>query len=261
MGEPWWTSAAGLEGDIPEVGSACDSGSQVSGAGEVAPVVGLNGRVLKNGDTFGDWVVVGYDSAARGYLCQCRKCGKIRPIPAYNLRRGKSKSCVQCANAKRVAETAVFSRLGIPRDVCERLSNRFYAARSRCTDPTNPKFADYGGRGVQMRFSCAEDYITHLITLPGWDDKKMEADRINNEGHYAAGNLRFASRSMQNLNKRTTCLVEHQGVLYPAKVFHEKFAPKYRDLGTVARKIREGLSAEEIIADQAKCKGAYLRHT
>ena len=177
-----------------------------------------------------------------------------------SLRRGKSQSCVTCANRRLARERSTATLLVIPQAHYSRLANRFYAARARCNNSLDPAYPSYGGRGIQCRFATTADYISYLITLPGWDDPAAEVDRKDNDGHYEEGNLRFTSRG-GNTNTRVNRRIEYRGATYTAVQFWREFAPKYRDKGTVARKIRAGFSPEQIILDQAGCKGPYLRHT
>jgi hypothetical protein len=152
------------------------------------------------------------------------------------------------------------SSLGLDRVFVERISNRFYAIRARCVGGNRPH-ASYAGRGIECRFSSAEDFVAYCASLPGSYDPSLEADRIDNDGPYERGNIRFASRVEQCRNRRGVHSIEHQGRKYTAVEFRDLFCPRYRDAGTVARKARAGFSAERIIAEQDGCRGAYLRHS
>jgi hypothetical protein len=68
--------------------------------------------------------------------------------------------------------------------------------------------------------------------------RRLELDRRDNNGHYAPGNLRWATRSTQNFNKRTAKLPE-------SWVFHQAEWP-YTEL-TTARMLRQGMSREAIL--------------
>lgn len=45
-------------------------------------------------------------------------------------------------------------------------------------------------------------FVEHLVTLPGYDNPELVIDRINNNGNYEPGNLRFATWSESNYNRR-----------------------------------------------------------
>jgi hypothetical protein len=54
---------------------------------------------LKLGRIFGEWEVLRFDAIKNGkayWVCRC-SCGTERSVVGSNLRRGKSRSCGQCA--------------------------------------------------------------------------------------------------------------------------------------------------------------------
>ena len=74
-------------------------------------------------------------------------------------------------------------------------------ARRRCTDPNHPDWKNYGGRGITM---CARwlrsfaAFYAHIGARPAG----MMLDRIENDAGYKPGNVRWATRAVQNANKR-----------------------------------------------------------
>jgi hypothetical protein len=72
-------------------------------------------------------------------------------------------------------------------------------AKYRCTNPHSQGFADYGGRGIEFRFASFEEFIAHIGLKPSPD---LELDRIDNDGHYEVGNVRWADHSTQMSNRR-----------------------------------------------------------
>src|SRR5437868_2761925 len=75
----------------------------------------------------------------------------------------------------------------------------YYAAKDRCDNPRHRNFHQYGGRGIKFLFQSIEELLEDIGPRPG----RMELDRINNDGHYEKGNVRWTSRSQQNSNRRT----------------------------------------------------------
>ena len=75
-------------------------------------------------------------------------------------------------------------------------------AKQRCQNPRNKAYPDYGGRGIEFRFvsvrAAAEWVLDNLGTRP----HDCSIDRIDNNGHYEPGNLRWATHSEQQQNKR-----------------------------------------------------------
>ena len=74
----------------------------------------------------------------------------------------------------------------------------FYDAKNRCTNPKHKRWSDWGGRGIAFNFTSFDDFLAE-VGLPGKEDT---LDRIENDGHYEAGNLRWTTRLQQQHNKR-----------------------------------------------------------
>ena len=76
--------------------------------------------------------------------------------------------------------------------------------KQRCTNPKNPKYARYGGRGIKI---CAEwQDITGFLAWAkesGWKDG-ITIDRIDNDGDYCPENCRWVSMAENSRKKRTT---------------------------------------------------------
>jgi len=74
--------------------------------------------------------------------------------------------------------------------------------RDRCALSTHPKFRDYGARGITVcdRWRDFEAYVQDIEALPRSPDTTL--DRVDNDGPYEPGNMRWATAQEQNLNKR-----------------------------------------------------------
>jgi len=151
-------------------------------------------------------------------------------------------------------------RFDAPREVIDRLANRYYAIVSRCKRGPGVSGPRYAGRGIDCLFTDVYEFVGYCLALPGVGDPDLEIDRINNNGNYEPGNLRFTTRKVQCRNKEVLRWITYRGETMCATEFWERYAPQYRSAGTVGRKAAEGLSAEQIIADQANCRGPYIRH-
>jgi hypothetical protein len=74
----------------------------------------------------------------------------------------------------------------------------FRRAKAVCSNARNPKYDRYGGRGIEFRFGSFEEFLTAVGPRPG---PGFSLDRIDNDGHYEAGNLRWASARQQANNR------------------------------------------------------------
>lgn len=81
--------------------------------------------------------------------------------------------------------------------------------RMRCSNPSHHKFSAYGGRGIKV----CERWQTFWNFVEDVGDRPVGCtlDRIDNDGDYEPGNVRWATPSMQNRNSRRSRLLTHDG--------------------------------------------------
>ena len=79
----------------------------------------------------------------------------------------------------------------------QKLNGVYRWAKARCRNPNVAQYKDWGGRGIKFLFNSFEEFLTVLGPRP----PGYSLDRINNDGHYEPGNVRWASRKEQNSNK------------------------------------------------------------
>jgi hypothetical protein len=71
----------------------------------------------------------------------------------------------------------------------------------RCNNVLDSGYHSYGGRGIRFKFSTILEgalWVMHNLGLK----RHLELDRIDNNGHYEPGNLRYATRTTQQKNRR-----------------------------------------------------------
>lgn len=76
-------------------------------------------------------------------------------------------------------------------------------AHQRCTNPRASSYPYYGGRGVRFGFPSTALMADWLLRNLGPRPEGMTLDRINTNGHYAPGNLRWATVSEQMANRNS----------------------------------------------------------
>lgn len=123
-------------------------------------------------------------------------CGNEHFAQAKHVRSGLIVSCgchhnEQVANRNRAGRTHGASNT--------REYKSYNNARYRCTDPKNVAYANYGGRGIEFRFNSFEEWLDELGPVPSVEHT---VDRIDNDGHYERGNVRWATPKEQAGNKR-----------------------------------------------------------
>lgn len=200
------------------------------------------------GSTFG-LVIVTSSKLRRvnGYIyirVKCMKCHQEKWISKDNLLNGKTPGCQSCAHPQ-LSEAR------------KRLGWRWEGMTGRCNYPQNPAYPRYGGRGVKVLFKSRYHFINYMLeNLPHQDYRGVEIDRIDNNGHYAPGNIRLATRSMQNRNKTNNLWFTFQGKHINIWDFDSPYERSWTQ-----RLIQRGMTGEQIIANaqQHAHKGACKR--
>lgn len=70
----------------------------------------------------------------------------------------------------------------------------------RCYNPKHPRYADYGGRGIQVceRWNTFEAFFADMGTCP----PNRSIDRIDNDGNYEPCNCHWATVNEQRSTQR-----------------------------------------------------------
>lgn len=72
----------------------------------------------------------------------------------------------------------------------------------RCHNPAHQSYRHYGGRGITVCDEWRESFRAFLLYMGPKPTSEHSLDRINNDGNYEPGNVRWATRSEQARNRR-----------------------------------------------------------
>ena len=135
-------------------------------------------------------------------ICECVTCFNRSVISFHNLTGAKTKGCRNCNQPDPVYPDWLYSRV--------------QAMRARCCNPKNGQYQRYGGRGIEFRFpgvKAGTIWIMNNLGIPEFETKLdrgyVQLDRIDTNGHYEPGNLRWASIKLNQCNKRGPKSVAH----------------------------------------------------
>ena len=172
--------------------------------------------------------------------CQCVECGHQITLRVKSLLSGAE--CRKCCMRKDSPSWVVARAAGM---------------MARCTNQSHKAFKNYGGRGIKFNFKsprdCA-DWIMENIP-PITRDRNIQLDRIDNDGHYEPGNLRWASKSLNCANTRRGGWVAKT---HKFRIDHPEI--RYSDK-TLRNLMSMGMTPEQIVSryhkHSDKPKGVY----
>jgi hypothetical protein len=195
------------------------------------------------GQTFGRLTAIefaGRDALRkRLWRCACT-CGRETLVNTGNLRSGTTRSC-GCLKAETV-RTACLTHGGKANGKMGRAYRAWRAAKNRCYYAKNAAYPKYGGRGIVMCDEWKSDFAAFLAHVGEPDDQTLELDRIDSNGHYEPGNVRWATRREQVCNTRRTVFVEYGDRRMVLKDFAREMGVSYTHLGV---RVREGADPVE----------------
>lgn len=94
-----------------------------------------------------------------------------------------------------------------------RLYTVWHAIRHRCKNPSATFYRHYGGRGIIIHPEWDDDFSAFVrdVGFPP-SEEGFDLDRINNNGNYEPGNVRWISHQGNSKNTRRARLVTIDGV-------------------------------------------------
>ncbi len=81
------------------------------------------------------------------------------------------------------------------------LRRLFQVIKDRCTNSNHPHYHRYGGRGIKLKFKSPDEFINYVMGALKVDPRKLQIDRINNNGHYEPDNIRFVTAKVNSNNR------------------------------------------------------------
>lgn len=182
-------------------------------------------RLKLTGRRFGKLVVVrfirveGLTPCQRTvWLCRC-DCGNTKEITGSKLTASRNRVGTRsCGCLKSEVTVARNYRHGMSKTT---IYNRWNAMLTRCNNPKNSHYKDYGGRGIKV---CKKwkQFVNFLADM-GMPQRGMTLERKNNNQGYNKRNCCWATRTAQARNSRKNRMVSAFGITKPFSEMAERF--------------------------------------
>jgi hypothetical protein len=128
--------------------------------------------------------------------CKC-DCGNSHKALASSIRRGHTTQCKDCKN-KLLSEKSKTHGM--------RYSHEYrvwQAIKSRCLNKNSKDYKKYGAIGISMYLPWVNSF-EEFYKYVGKSSKELSIDRIDNNKGYEPNNVRWATRSQQQRNKKNS---------------------------------------------------------
>lgn len=167
------------------------------------------------------------------WVCKC-ECGKDALVNHYKLLIGHTQSC----GCLQVDSIKTHGKTNTKEYRC------WGAMLSRCTNPKNKYYYNYGGRGIKIEWKCFEDFLRDMGEKPS---DKHSIDRINVNGNYSKENCRWATKEEQDNNKRNNHFIFFAGLNLTVRQWSRKLGVEE---GLIHGRLKRGWNIENTLTKQ-----------
>jgi hypothetical protein len=185
------------------------------------------------------------------WMCQC-DCGGTKTVFAGSLRRGLTKSC-GCLSSETTATRNTVHGLA-QRSGRAPEYQTWAKMRRRCENPIDPVYHRYGARGIKVcdRWQSFAAFLEDMGPRP---TPQHTIERVNNDGNYEPGNCRWADRTEQANNRRTSRILEHNGEALTVAEWARRTGLRQHTI--MARIDRNGWSVERALTTPPRFNPRY----
>lgn len=195
-----------------------------------------------------------------GTIKTCRGCNSELPIGSFWVRPSTGKHINLCRDCDRVRKSAwrraaPGSQVTLTRKERHPLFHIWCGMRARCQFGWHHAFKNYGGRGIRISSRWRDslddfcrDLMAEIGPRPG---PEFTLDRIDNDGNYEPGNVRWATRAAQASNRRQAVrlFLTHRGETRSLSAWAAALGLSYKGF---YKRVWAGLTHDQIFAPRKR---------
>jgi single stranded DNA-binding protein len=172
------------------------------------------------------------------WKCIC-DCGVEKTVMRQSLIKGRTQSC-GCLNKEVVTKHGMYRTK-------EHMA--WGSMIQRCENPKTKKWKLYGGRGIKVCERWRNSFEAFYEDVGPKPGPGHSLDRIDSDGNYEPGNVRWASDWTQNANRSNVTKLTFLGMTLPINAWE-----RIMDVPTsrIRQRIEKGWSVERAITKGAK---------
>jgi hypothetical protein len=169
------------------------------------------------------------------WRCLC-ECGNYVSVRTGSLMSRNSKSCGCRARAAVIERNFKHGHTG------SNLYTVWKSMKSRCYNPKNKRYQDWGGRGIVV----CDEWKENANAFCAWAmangyAEGFQIDRLDNDGPYSPSNCSWVTRIINSQNKRNSHFVEIDGQRLVLSEAARRFSI---DISVVRRRLKLGWPIE-----------------
>lgn len=162
-----------------------------------------------------------HSTATDGLQCACKTCRNAEHKIYAQTKRGRENARKRVAKFRQSKHGKIscrITRLKYDQTEKGRLSSKkqkkkYYATitghlrvifnvmKQRCYNKNCNVFKWYGGRGIKICFKSSDDFVNYVVNELRVDPRGLDIDRIDNDGNYERGNIRFITHQENCQNR------------------------------------------------------------
>lgn len=171
------------------------------------------------------------------WMCRC-DCGSNVEVASTILRKGYKNMCDVCR-----IENIRLGKISHNMSTTNTYKS-WIGMKDRVTNKNHIHYKNYGGRGITIYEKWINSFENFYKDVGDRPSLKHTLDRIDNDGNYEPGNVKWSTKKEQMRNRRNTIFLSYEGVVKSIDDWCEQLNIKKH---LVYSKIRSGWDKEKIL--------------